>query len=221
MSAVPGTQDRKIGIATWVALFLALFGIIIARQIVSYFSPTLTLAAAIWKELLAWLCAIAVIILIQKGERLPLSSVGIGTSKWWKSILWSLALGAVCFLVAGAIVALTHFNGGPSGAAFQKLPLWLITCIVIRAGVVEELFYRGYALERLTAIGLHRFWAIAIALIIFSLAHWTGGVANIALAFVLGAILTAFYLWRRDLVANMIAHFLVDFVANVVPRLFS
>jgi len=28
-------------------------------------------------------------------------------------------------------------------------------------------------------------------------------------------------LWRRDLVANMIGHGLVDFIANVVPRLFS
>jgi uncharacterized membrane protein len=33
-------------------------------------------------------------------------------------------------------------------------------------------------------------------------------------------ILTGFYLWRRDLVANMIGHGLVDFVANILPRLF-
>ena len=37
---------------------------------------------------------------------------------------------------------------------------------------------------------------------------------------VLGAVLTLFYLWRRDLVANMIGHFMVDFIANVLPRLF-
>ena len=34
-------------------------------------------------------------------------------------------------------------------------------------------------------------------------------------------ILTGFYLWRRDLVANMIGHGLVDFIANVLPKLFS
>jgi len=39
-------------------------------------------------------------------------------------------------------------------------------------------------------------------------------------ALALGAILSAFYLWRRDLVANIIGHFLVDFVANVLPKLF-
>jgi hypothetical protein len=41
------------------------------------------------------------------------------------------------------------------------------------------------------------------------------------IAFVLGAILTAFYQWRRDLVANMFGHFPVDFAANVLPALFS
>jgi membrane protease YdiL (CAAX protease family) len=58
-----------------------------------------------------------------------------------------------------------------------------------------------------------------VPLVIFSIAHWTGGWANILIAFVTGAVLTAFYLWRKDLVANMIGHFLVDFIANVWPRL--
>ena len=106
-------------------------------------------------------------------------------------------------------------------AAFEKLPLWLITAIVFRAGVVEELFYRGYALERLRMIGLGRFWSVAIPLVIFSLGHWSGGAANILIAFAAGLILTGFYLWRRDLAANMIGHGLVDFVANVLPKLFS
>jgi hypothetical protein len=49
---------------------------------------------------------------------------------------------------------------------------------------------------------------------------WTGGWANILIALALGAILAGFYLWRRDLVANMIGHFLVDFAANISPALF-
>jgi CAAX protease family protein len=103
----------------------------------------------------------------------------------------------------------------------RKLPLWLITLIVVRAGVVEELFYRGYAIERLRMIGLGPFWSVTIPLVIFSLGHWSGGAANILIAVAAGIILTGFYLWRRDLVANMIGHGLVDFVANVLPQLFS
>lgn len=102
----------------------------------------------------------------------------------------------------------------------DKLPLWLITLIVIRAGVVEELCYRGYAIERLNALGLPRWLAAAIPWAIFAVAHWTGGWANIVIALALGGILAAFYLWRRDLVANMIGHGLVDFVGNVLPKLF-
>ena len=98
--------------------------------------------------------------------------------------------------------------------------MWLVTLIVVRAGVLEELFYRGYAIERLQALGLNRYWAGTIPLVIFSVGHWTGGWANMVIALVLGAALTFFYLWRRDLVANMIGHFLVDFISNVLPRLF-
>src|SRR5262249_34964592 len=106
-------------------------------------------------------------------------------------------------------------------ASFEKLSLWLITAIVFRAGVVEELFYRGYAIERLCLIGLGSFWSVAIPLVLFSLGHWSSGAANILIAFAAGLILTGFYFWRRDVAANMIGHGLVDFVANVLPKLFS
>ena len=55
----------------------------------------------------------------------------------------------VSMVVVGALAYLTGYGHGPGSAAFEKLPLWLITAIVFRAGVVEELFYRGYAIERL------------------------------------------------------------------------
>jgi membrane protease YdiL (CAAX protease family) len=206
---------------TWLGLFIALFGLLIVRQAVLFAWPNQPFTAALWRESLIWLCVIALLFIIRRGEHLPLTSIGIGTSRWWKSLLWGLVLAAVCFLVAGVLVWITHFTGGSAGEAFAKLPLWLITLIIVRAGVVEELFYRGYAIERLEALGLNRYVAAAVPLLIFSVGHWTGGWANIVIALALGAILSGFYLWRRDLVANMIGHFLVDFIANVVPRLFA
>jgi len=173
------------------------------------------------KETLLWMSAGALLTIIRRGERLPFSSIGLGTSRWWKSILWGLVIAVVCGVVGGVLAALTGYGHGPGSAAFEKLPLWLITLIVLRAGVVEELFYRGYAIERLQTVGLKPAWAAGIPLVIFALGHWTGGAANILIALALGAILSVFYLWRRDLVANMIGHGLVDFVANVLPALFS
>ena len=212
---------KRISRATWVGLFLSLFVMLLVRQSVSYFWPTLTFTAAIWKETLLWVSAITLLFIIRRGERLPLTSIGLGTSRWWKSILWGLVIAVASAAAGGVLAALTGYGHGPGSAAFEKLPLWLITLIVLRAGVVEELFYRGYAIERLQAVGLKPAWAAGIPLVIFALGHWTGGAANILIALVLGAILSAFYLWRRDLVANMIGHGTVDFIANVLPNLFS
>jgi len=215
------TPTKPSRSATWVGLFIAFFGMLIVRQAVSYFYPTLTFSAALWKELLIWICVIALLFVIWRGEGLSLRSVGIGTANWKKSLLWSLPLAVTCFLIGGILVVITHYGHGEGSEAFGKLPVWLVSLICVRAGVAEELFFRGYAIERLESLGLGRFWAAAIPLVIFGVGHWTGGWANIVIALALGAVLSVFYLWRRDLVANMIAHFLVDFVPNVLPRLFS
>ena len=119
-------------------------------------------------------------------------------------------------------MTVTKFDGGPHAHDFDKLPLWLVAVIVFRAGFVEELFYRGYR---------HR--AVAVA----GMAAGSGGHRS-AGDFRRDALPPAAsehpggvhagrdldgcsILWRRDLVANIIGHFLVDFIANVVPRLFG
>ena len=211
----------KVSRATWAGLAISLFAMVAIRQAFVFFVPETTFASALLKETLIWLNAIALILIIRRGEHLPLRSIGLGTARWWKSILWGFIIAVVSAVIVGALAYATSYGHGPGSAAFEKLPLWLITAIVFRAGVVEELFYRGYAIERLQMIGLGRFWSVAIPLVIFSLGHWSGGAANILIAFAAGLILTGFYLWRRDLAANMIGHGLVDFVANVLPALFS
>jgi len=212
---------RKVSRATWAGLAISLFAMVVIRQAFVFFVPETTFGAAVLKEALIWLNALALIVIIRRGEHLPMRSIGLGTARWWKSILWGFVVAVVSAVVVGALAYVTGYGHGPGSAAFEKLPLWLITAIVLRAGVVEELFYRGYAIERLRMIGLGRFWSVAIPLVIFSFGHWSGGAANILIAFAAGLILTGFYLWRRDLVANMIGHGLVDFVANVLPKLFS
>src|SRR5213596_4397880 len=211
----------RISRATWAGLFLSLFAMVVIRHAFVFFVPEITFAAAILKETLIWASAAALLVIIRRGEGLSFRSIGLGTCRSWKSIAWGLVIAIVSAGVVGGLAYLTGYGHGPGSAAFEKLPLWLITLIVLRAGVVEELFYRGYAIERLQAVGLKPAWAAGIPLVIFALGHWTGGAANILIALVLGAILRAFYLWRRDLVANMIGHGTVDFIANVLPNLFS
>jgi hypothetical protein len=146
----------KVSRATWAGLPIALFAMLAIRQVIVFFIPETTCASALLKESLIWVSALALIVIIRRGEHLPLRSIGLGTACWWKSILWGLVTATVLAVVLGALAHLTGYGHGPGSAAFEKLPLWLITAIVFRAGVVEELFYRGYAIERLQMIGLGR-----------------------------------------------------------------
>jgi CAAX protease family protein len=214
-------SQPRVSIATWLGLFIALFGILIVRWTVTLFYPSLSFAATLWKESFIWLCVIALLLIIRRGEGLPLSSINLGTARIKSSILWGGIITVLCGVVGAAVVSLTHFKGGELGQALFRLPLWLVILVVVRAGLVEELFYRGYAIERLQLVGLNRYLAGAIPLLIFGFAHGANGWANIVVALSLGLVLTIVYLWRRDLVANMIGHFMVDFISVVLPRLVS
>jgi len=194
---------------------------IIIRQAFRVITPEPGATLALAREACMFASAGLLIWLVRRKERLPLRSIGIGTSTVWKSLAWGVVIAVACIVPAALIAKVTGYGHGAASQAFAKLPLWLIFIVVVRAGVVEELFYRGYSIERLQALGFGRIASWVIPLVIFSAAHWTGGAANIAIALVLGAILTAFYQWRHDLVSNMFGHFLVDFVSNVLPAMFG
>lgn len=206
--------------ATWIGLFVSLFGMLIIRSVILRVAadprqPSVVLI----RELLYFVTAVGLLLLVKFWEKKPLSSIGIGTASAGKSVGWGLLLGVICFAVAAVIALVTHYGHGEASKAMDRLPTWLLTLVVFRAGIVEELFYRGFAMERLREVGLSRAGAFVVPLVIFGLGHYTGGGANIVIALVLGGILAAFYSWKRDLNANMFAHTLVDFVANVLPRL--
>lgn len=212
----PGSRAN---LRTWIVLLFVMLVFLPIRQITHWVSPTLTTASASLREALILITAAALLVYIRRVEGLSLRSVGLGTSVWWKSIAWGLVTAILCGAAGAAVALLTKFNGGTAAREMARLPLWLVVIIVLRAGFVEELFFRGFAIERLSAMGWPRYAAALFPLTVFALLHLYNGAANVLLAFVLGAILAAFYLWRRDLVANIIAHFVVDFATLVVPRL--
>lgn len=216
-----GTTAERVPAATWLGLFIALFGILIVRWAVELFYPSLSFTAVVWKESLIWLCVIALFVIIRRGEGLSFSSINLGFRRIGHSLLLGFILVVLCGVVGAAVATLTHFRGGDLGQALSKFPLWLAFLIVLRAGVVEELFYRGYAIERLQRLGLNRWWAGLLPLLIFGFAHVANGWANVVLALALGLVLMLVYIWRRDLLANMIGHFLVDFSSIILPRLMA
>ena len=162
--------------------------------------------------------------IIRTRERLPLSSIGIGPAGIGRSLAWSLLLILLIALGLAACLGLFALLGVEygQGAAPLSVSMWATALTVMRAGVAEEIFYRGYAIERIEALTGSRWLAALIPLLAFAAFHYRQGWAGIFVALVLGAILTGFYMWKRNLVANMFAHFLVDFIPNVaLPLIFA
>jgi membrane protease YdiL (CAAX protease family) len=102
------------------------------------------------------------------------------------------------------------------------VPIGVSLLLYARAGIAEEIFYRGYAIERIEALTGNRAIAAAVPLLIFAGSHFSQGGAGILITFVIGAIATAIYLWKRNLLILIIAHFMVDFIPNVLlPLIFG
>src|SRR5215471_18284165 len=116
----------KVSPATWLGLAISLFAMVAIRQVFVFFVPETTFVSAILKEALIWVSALALIVIIRRGEHLSLRSIGIGTACWWKSILWGFVISIVSMVVVGGLAHLTHYAHGPGSAAFEKLPVWLI-----------------------------------------------------------------------------------------------
>ena len=80
-----------------------------------------------------------------------------------------------------------------------------------------EWLYRAYAIERLEAVTGRTWFAASASLLAFVVAHlpvWGPGVALTTV--VSGGILTALYLWRRDIAFLILAHILTDLYGLVV-----
>jgi membrane protease YdiL (CAAX protease family) len=222
-AAIVTAVDRPVASkwVTWLGLCVSLFSMIIIRQAFRAITPEPDTTLALAREACMFASAGLLLWLVRRKERLPLRSIGIGTAPVWKSLARGLVIAVACVAPAALIAKITGYGHGAASQAFARLPLWLVFIVVVRAGVVEELFYRGYSIERLQGLGFGRIPSWLVPLVIFGASHWTGGAANIVMALMLGAILTAFYELRRDLVSNMFGHFLVDFVANVLPAMFA
>lgn len=205
---------------TWVGLALAMFGTPLFLWAFKLdLGDAVGLTPYLAREATVFLLLGALLVLIRKGERLPFSSVGWHTDRLGNAALWGLlgiVLSAVGIAVCIGIANLMHWKLGLQEPPKYDPPLWAMTITVLRAGITEEAFYRGYALERLVSLTGSKWAATLITVIPFALFHYRQGPAGILIAAVAALILTAIYLKRRSLPAVMLTHFSVDFIPNVL-----
>jgi membrane protease YdiL (CAAX protease family) len=204
-------------------LLIALFGIPAVTTLHRMFATDpLASGGIVTREIAILTLTAALLVLVVKGERLPLTSIGIRTDRIGGSLLWGIPFAVACFAAVIACLAIYSVFGihyGEGQSISRTLPVTGLA--VLRAGISEEVLYRGYAIERLQGITGSKWIAAVVSLVLFAGFHFRQGFAGIGIAFVAGAVLTGLYLWKRDLIANMFAHFLVDFIPNVVLPLFG
>jgi uncharacterized protein len=176
------------------------------------------------RELCVFLLVGLLLWIVKRQEMLPLTSIGLHADKLARSFLRGLGLALVVLAVTvGLYLLLQHFGirlGDDGKNAFHP-SLWVVVLIMLRAGIAEEIFYRGYAIERLQSLTGNTWLAGLVPLVIFAAAHYRQGLGGILATFILGGVFTIFYIKVRDLVANITAHFLGDFVLNVILPLVS
>lgn len=188
--------------------------------IVGWIVPGKSFSALVGGEGAYWAMTFMILAYVMLIERRPLSSIGLKRLTW-KSLAFGVA-GGLVMIGGAALIYVVIFpalgiqvNQAAAGmSAVQSTPFWFQFLLVLRAAVFEEIFYRGFAIERLTEITGLRWLAALISLAGFTFAHlsYWGWVPLIVVAFQ-GAILTGLYLLRRNLGTSMIAHFVSDAIA--------
>lgn len=206
----------------WLGIFISYFSITGINLIFkSIYGDQLDDGPMLMRETLIFAMVGLLFWIILKKENRSLESIGLHGRRWKSSIGWGFLNVVICFALAGGTLFLIQLLGWKYGdsKAFDKLSLATIAFITLRAGVAEEVFMRGYLIERLTEMTKNVYVASLLALIPFALFHYWQGYAGILISFVLGGYLTIIYIIRRDLKSNIITHFLVDFIPNVAVPL--
>lgn len=211
-------RSRRTTSRAWLSVALMC---LLQLPLTGWIFPGQSFAAQVKQEAAYWGMAAVVLAYIVLVERRPLSSVNLRVPTWK-----NVGIGVAAGLIMLAGIALLYIEVlpalGPTTSANQlktvlTLPLWFRIAIVIRAAFFEEIFYRGFVIERLSELTGRRWMAAGISLVAFTYAHvgyW--GWAHVLIAGFGGCILTGVYMWRRDLGCNMTAHLVTDAVGLLV-----
>jgi membrane protease YdiL (CAAX protease family) len=90
------------------------------------------------------------------------------------------------------------------------------TLMVLVVAISEETIFRGYLLLRFKSITKSPLAAVVISTIIFSIGHGYEGLGGVIIVGIMGAVFAVIYLWRKSLIAPIVAHFMQDYIAIVL-----
>ncbi|HEU5312702.1 MAG TPA: type II CAAX endopeptidase family protein [Candidatus Udaeobacter sp.] len=202
-----------IGLFFWLAAVLLPIGTW-SRQL---FGP-------LWGSEVLWLgLIVAVYAYVLFVERRSLSSIGFRRLRWLDIVLGvvtSFLMVVGIILIWNVLFPLLHLKMNVSEmASILNTPFWYRFLTVTRAAVAEETLFRGYGIERISEWSGSRILAGVITWAAFTYAHLRGwGWAHLLVAGFAGLLLTVLFVWRRNLWANILAHWLTDAAGFLLPH---
>src|SRR5205823_2213248 len=141
----------------------------------NYAADVLHLDPFTGRELFFWGLAALVLLWSLMVEGRGLASIGLRVPDWKTAVFGVLGAGVILGGAGGALHYLTPILHLEHNAeALQKmldLPYPARVMLVLRAAVVEEILFRGYAIERLQELTGSRVVAGAVSLAAFTFAH--------------------------------------------------
>jgi membrane protease YdiL (CAAX protease family) len=159
--------------------------------------------------------ALGVIAVVVWWEKKPLTEMGIRRQSR-RSII--IALSASIVIAVGGtllgfgiikIFALPMPKFMPE--ILSAFPVWFSIWLVVSGSIAEEVLYRGFVIERLGQLTGSVWVGAGITLLWFTLMHLPLGIVYTASIVLPNSILiTLLYIWRRDLVATIIVHFVFN-----------
>jgi membrane protease YdiL (CAAX protease family) len=164
-----------------------------------------------------WAITLLLLLMVRALEGESYASIGIRTPSR-ADLGWGVVgygTGFVSIAVGDPVVQWLGLRSAEAVAAQQLT--WAIPLVLLTSPITEEILFRGYAIERLEKLTGRTEPAVVVSVAAFLLAHvplW--GVGG-ALQFLPWSILiSVLYVWRRNLPACIVMHFLGDLTGLVL-----
>lgn len=140
----------------------------------------------------------------------------IGLVLFFPALLATSALGSALSRLGLSAPSTTPAFLHPQGVG--QISLAIVLVIVV--AVAEETIFRGYLLLRLGAVTRSPAAAVVLSSAVFGLGHGYEGSAGMISVTALGAMYALVYLWRGNLTAPIVMHFMQDFFGIILlPQL--
>lgn len=206
------TTTRSKGLLAAIALFSFAGFFALIRLFPSLMQATDTIVVV---RMVAQIGAsVALLVILARGPLANAAAMGVR-----RPGLSTLGWGLAAFLLSAAVSAAFVYGSVYLGlgqnnktlAALASRPVPIILLIALAAAISEEIIFRSILISHLEAATGRTWIAAALSLAAFAGMHASGwGAGQVLFVAVPGLVLTLFFLWKRNLLICIIAHFLTD-----------